>query len=156
MELRFSAIPREEVAQLRQGGKDANGQMPHVEISDGDGVPCRHCLGWIEEGEEYLVLAYRPFPAPQPYAEIGPIFVHVRECARYSAEDQMPSRERTGSGRILRGYDANNRIVYGTGVVVPNSEIQDQATRILERLDVEYVHVRSATNNCYTLRIDRA
>jgi hypothetical protein len=56
----------------------------------------------------------------------------------------------------LRGYGRDDRIVYGTGVVVGNGEIESHAAAILERADVAYVHMRSATNNCFTLRIDRA
>ena len=121
------------------------------------GVPCRHCLESVAAGEAYLVLGYRPFPAPQPYAEVGPVFIHADECPAYSPAAGLPERERHGkSGRILRGYGRDDRIVYGTGVVVGNAEIEPHAAAILERPDVAYVHMRSATNNCFTLRIDRA
>jgi hypothetical protein len=40
--------------------------------------------------------------------------------------------------------------------VVANEGIEAAAAAILERPDVAYVHMRSATNNCFTLRIDRA
>jgi hypothetical protein len=155
MRLRYSGMPSDEAAAYRAGLPDANGQVPERRISDGDGVPCRHCLGNVEEGEPYLVLAYRPFPAPQPYAEIGPIFIHAKACEAY-ADERLPSRERNGSGRILRGYGNDDRIVYGTGIVVRNADIEANAQAILARPDVAYVHMRSAANNCFTLRIDRA
>lgn len=157
MTLLFSGMPSELAAAYRGGAPDANGQVPERRLSDGDGVPCRHCLKNVEAGEAYLVLAYRPFPAPQPYAEVGPVFIHADECPAYSPVLGLPERERHGrSGRILRGYGRDDRIVYGTGVVVNNAEIERHAATILERPDVAYVHMRSATNNCFTLRIDRA
>ena len=157
MTLLFSGMPSELAAAYRGGAPDANGQVPERRVSDGDGVPCRHCLGNVEKGEAYLVLAYRPFPGPQPYAELGPVFIHAEECPAYSPAEGLPERERRGkSGRILRGYGRDDRIVYGTGVVVGNGEIESHAAAILERPDVAYVHMRSATNNCFTLRIDRA
>ena len=157
MTLLYSGMPSELAAAYRGGAPDANGQVPERRVSDGDGVPCRHCLGNVEKGEAYLVLAYRPFPAPQPYAELGPVFIHAEECPAYSPEEGLPERERRGkSGRILRGYGRDDRIVYGTGVVVGNGEIESHAAAILARPDVAYVHMRSATNNCFTLRIDRA
>ena len=156
MTLLYSGMPSQLAAAYRAGAPDANGQPPERRISDGDGVPCRHCLKNVAAGEAYLVLAYRPFPAPQPYAEVGPVFIHAEQCPAYPPAEGLPEREREGSGRILRGYGADDRIVYGTGVVVGNGEIEERAAAILERGDVAYVHMRSATNNCFTLRIDRA
>lgn len=157
MTLRYSGMPSELAAAYRAGAPDANGQVPERRVSDGDGMPCRHCLENVGAGEAYLVLAYRPFPAPQPYAELGPIFLHAEACPAYVPSDGLPVREqRARSGRILRGYGADDRIVYGTGIVVGNDGIEAAAEAILERPDVAYVHMRSATNNCFTLRIDRA
>ena len=51
------------------GAADANGQPALTRIAEGAANPCRHCLGLIAEGEEKLVLAYRPFSAAQPYAD---------------------------------------------------------------------------------------
>jgi hypothetical protein len=155
MQLRYSGIPSDMAAAYRAGSQDANGQVPERKISDGSGVPCRHCLSRVAKGEPYLVLAYRPFPQPQPYAEVGPIFLHAEPCEAYAGEE-LPPREHQGDGRILRGYGSDNRIVYGTGVVVRNEDIEPRAKAILARSDVAYVHMRSSTNNCFTLRIDRA
>jgi len=156
MTLRFSGMPSDVAAAFRAGAPDANGQAPERQISDGDGVPCRHCLGYVEAGEEYLVLGYRPFPAPQPYAETGPIFLHAEECPAYDPAQGLPPRHQGGhNAQILRGYGTDDRIVYGTGVVVEPAAIETKAAGLLDRADVAYVHMRSATNNCFTLRIDR-
>lgn len=77
----FTAIPTEIARAYQAGGPDANGQPPERHISDGGGNPCRHCLGLIPKGAKMLVLAHRPFPNPQPYAEIGPIFLCASSCA---------------------------------------------------------------------------
>jgi hypothetical protein len=157
MTLHFSGMPSELAAAYRAGAPDANGQPPERHVSDGDGVPCRHCLGYVAEGDPYLVLAYRPFHAPQPYAEIGPVFLHAEECPAYDPALGLPARHRNGgSAQILRGYGSDDRIVYGTGRVVQPEQIEAQASDILGHPDVAYVHMRSATNNCFTLRIDRA
>ena len=156
MTLRFSGMPSDVAAAFRAGAPDANGQTPERKISDGDGVPCRHCLGYVEKGEPYLVLAYRPFPGPQPYAEIGPIFLHAEGCPAYDPAQGLPPRHQAShNAQILRGYGADDRIVYGTAVVVEPAAIETKAAGLLERADVAYVHMRSATNNCFTLRIDR-
>ena len=156
MSLRYSGLPTEIATALRGGGPDANGQAPERRISDGDGVPCRHCLGYIAKDLPYLVFAYRPLPVPQPYAELGPVFIHADECPAYDPAAGLPDRDRdSGEQRILRGYGADDRIVYGTGIVVDADAIDRAAAGILARDDVAYVHMRSATNNCWTLRIDR-
>jgi hypothetical protein len=56
---------------------------------------------------------------------------------------------------IVRGYSADERIVYGTGAVVATDRIAETATALLERDDVAFVHVRSASNNCFQCRIVR-
>jgi hypothetical protein len=56
---------------------------------------------------------------------------------------------------IVRGYDHDDRIVYGTGAVVPTPDIPARAGELLARPDVAYLHMRSAKNNCYQCRIER-
>lgn len=152
--LRYSGMPTALAEAYRAGVPDANGQVAERRLSEDGSEPCRHCLGTVKAGEEYLILGYRPFPAPQPYAETGPVFIHAEACP--APDGTFPERERSGDGRILRGYGDDDRIVYGTGTVVTNAEIELVAERLLQRTDVAYLHMRSASNNCFTLRIDRA
>jgi len=153
--LRFLALDSATVAALRAGAPDANGQFPERQVSDGGGNPCRHCLEDIAEGAPMLVLAHRPFPAPQPYAELGPIFLHAEDCPRYRAEAGVPAMFRRRDSILLRGYGADDRIVYGTGRVIATAEIESAARRLFEREEVAYIHLRSASNNCYQCRIER-
>jgi hypothetical protein len=100
-----------------------------------------------------LVLAHRPFPAAQPYAETGPIFLCADAC---EAGGGVAIPEVLGSpDYIVRGYGEDDRIVYGTGGVVATGAIPARAQALLEEDRVAYLHVRSARNNCYQLRIDR-
>ncbi|MFN0193437.1 MAG: DUF1203 domain-containing protein [Aestuariivirga sp.] len=155
-QLLFKALPTAEVHHFQSGGADANGQTPERQISDGDGVPCRHCLTDVAKGEAYLILAYRPFPSPQPYAETGPIFLHAGPCERAADARHIPPMLAKRRAHLIKGYGANDRIVYGTGQVVASAELEAAAAQILTRPEVAYVHVRSSVNNCYTCRIDRA
>ena len=152
---RFIALETETARHYLRGGADANGHTPERKISDGGGVPCRHCLSQVAAGEAYLILAHRPFPEAQPYAETGPIFLHADECARYDSEREVPEMFRGWERLMLRGYGADNRIVYGTGTVIGTGEIEETAARILDHPEVEFVHARSASNNCYQCRIER-
>jgi len=154
MTIRYRPLPTETVADLWAGGTDAYGMQPERRVSDGDGVPCRHCLDMVPAGAAYLVLAHRPFPALQPYAETGPIFLHAEPCRPFSGPGMPPMLD--SNDYIVRGYDAVDRIVYGTGAVTPTPEIAAYAETLLARPDIAYVHVRSARNNCYQCRIERA
>jgi hypothetical protein len=151
----FNAIPGDHAEHLWNGGSDSYGHQPETMISDGPGYPCRHCLRNIDAGESLFVLAYRPFPTTQPYAETGPIFLHKTPCPRFIAEEVLPPIL-VSPDYIVRGYAEDNRIVYGTGVVTPTSEIMRRAEDLLQRADIAYVHVRSARNNCFQCRIDAA
>ena len=153
--LRYIALENDAVQALRNGGTDANGQKPERQISDGGGNPCRHCLEDMPEGEAFLVLAHRPFPAPQPYAEVGPLFVHAEDCPRYHETAGLPAYLKTREAVLIRGYGQDDRIVYGTGEVVAPAEIETAAAGIFEDPKIAYIHVRSASNNCYQFRIER-
>lgn len=155
MAIRFVALPREAVRAVRNGAPDANGMPAERHMAPTGGLPCRHCLGAIEKGEELLILAWRPFPAAQPYAEVGPIFLHGRDCERGGGSAHIPPF--LASPRyIVRGYGADDRIVYGTGAVTETERIPDYTAELFRRPEVAYAHVRSATNNCFHCRIERA
>ncbi|MBZ9898456.1 DUF1203 domain-containing protein [Mesorhizobium sp. BR1-1-6] len=154
MTIQFKALPTQDVRALQRGGPDAYGNTPERKVSDGDGMPCRHCLKNIAGGDDYLILAYRPFPKLQPYAETGPIFLHAQECER-AAESQALPEILESPDYIVRGYGTDDRIVYGSGGVIATDAIAARAEALLERDEIAYVHVRSARNNCFQCRIER-
>ena len=151
---RFVALPTDSVRAVQAGRPDANGQPAERIISDGDGNPCRHCLTEIAAGLPMLVLAWRPFPALQPYAELGPIFLHAEPCARWAGEG-VPPMFLEWERLLIRGYGPDDRIVYGTGRVVATGELAAAARELLSQPELAYLHARSASNNCYQCRIER-
>jgi len=155
MTIRFHALPTEAVRGLQMGEPDANGQMPERQISDGGGNPCRHCLQNIPEGEEMLVLAYRPFPEKQPYAEVGPIFLCAAPCARHEETSEIPPILQNKERIIIRGYTSDNRIKYGTGQMIATGDIPTVAESLFSDDAIAYVHLRSSVNNCFQTRIER-
>lgn len=153
MELRVRGIPTDFVSQVRRGGGDAHGQPALVRQAQGAANPCRHCLGLIGPGQDKLVLAYRPFPAAQPYAETGPIFLHAGDCPAYDAP-ALPAWFRHLQPALVRGYDAQDWIAYETGSVVAGEDLEAACRAILARADIAYVHIRSKFN-CFQCRVDR-
>jgi hypothetical protein len=154
MKLAVRGIPSDEVDRIRRGGVDANGQPALTRVAEGVANPCRHCLGLIAEGEEKLVLAYRPFDALQPYAETGPIFLHERPCERYESE-MLPPWFDFMDPAIIRGYGSDDWIRYDTGQVVRGTQLTSACRGILGDDTIAYVHIRSKYN-CFQCRVDRA
>lgn len=153
-DIRFHPVSGPALDALRAGGPDANGQPAEQAVSDGTGVPCRCCLGLVPAGRAYLIAAWRPFDTLHPYAETGPVFF-CEGCTPATPAPDLPPMF-TSASYIVRGYDAAQRIVYGTGGVVLRDQITTRAADLLARADIAHVDVRSAANNCFHARVLRA
>lgn len=151
----FTALPTDIVTAWRAGHPDANGQAPEPAISDGNGNRCRHCLQLIPKGAPYLIVAHRPFDTVQPYAEVGPLFICAEACARHEDDGTLPTAMTTSPDYLIKGYSADERIIYGTGQIVTPDAMVDAARTLFADPKVAYIHIRSARNNCYQARIDR-
>lgn len=156
MPILFQALPTKNVRQLQSGLPDYYGQVPEQAISHGAGTPCRHCLSDTPSGESMLVLSYRPFPDDQPYAEVGPIFLCGGNCRRFEASANVPPILRTSPDYLIKGYGGDDRIIYGTGQIVSPENMVNACETIFGDKQVEYIHVRSAKNNCYQCKVTRA
>ncbi|MCE8534244.1 DUF1203 domain-containing protein [Ruegeria pomeroyi] len=154
--IHITALDTGTVRAWQKGAPDAYGNPPERAVSDGGGNPCRHCLRYIPQGAPMLILAHRPFEGLHPYAETGPIFVCADLCARHPEDSPLPVVLTSSSHYLIKGYARDDRIVYGTGQMVPARELLVAAETMLKRSDVAYAHVRSARNNCYQARVDRA
>jgi hypothetical protein len=153
--VRFTALPTGIARAYRTGAPDANRMPAERSVSDGGGNPCRHCLDEIPKGAGMLILAYRPFPSPQPYAETGPIFLCADDCRRWEG-DGLPPVLNNRASHLIKGYGGDDRIAYGTGRIAPIAALAEDAAALFDDARVRYGHVRSATNNCYTCRIEAA
>ncbi len=154
MNIRYEAISTDIARSLQNGDPDAYGNLPERAVSAGDRIPCRHCLKLVEEGDDYLIVAHRPFGNLQPYSETGPIFLHADFCERATPDECLPDMLNSPA-YLVRGYDAAERIVYGTGQMVPSTDIGAYANSLLADRKISFVHVRSAENNCFQCRIER-
>lgn len=155
MAVQFLTYDREFVARVRAGGPDDYGLVPERAVSDGAGNPCRCCLAQVPEGTGMLIVAARPFPALQPYAETGPIFLCEADCEAWDSAG-VPPILTASPDYLVKGYGTDHRIVYGTGRVVGRDEVVARAEALFAEPDVAYVDVRSARNNCFQTRIVRA
>ena len=154
MSLKVQPFNADFVAQIRAGGPDAYGNPAELAVSNGNGNPCRSCLNMIPAGQDMLIVAARPFDEKQPYAETGPIFFCKDHCTPFEGA-HMPPCVDDGEDRLLKGYTADNRILYGTGTIVPVDNIAQTCEDILANDQVSFVDVRSSRNNCFTFRVTR-
>jgi len=155
MPILFHALPTDPVRALQDSQPDYYGQPAERTVSDGAGNPCRHCLSDTPKGRPMLILAYRPFPDDQPYAEVGPIFLCGDSCERFETSGRLPPILQTSPDYLVKGYGVDDRIVYGTGVVIAPERLVDACERIFDDPKVAYIHVRSARNNCYQCKVTR-
>jgi len=152
--MRFQPYTKAFVDHIRAGGADAYGNPAERALSDGQGKPCRCCLANIPQDTPMLILAARPFPDTQPYAETGPIFLCAHACKPFE-QDGVPPILKTSPDYLMKAYTADHRIAYGTGQITKAADIESYATALFERGDLAYIDVRSARNNCFLTRIPR-
>lgn len=150
----ISGMPTTEASYFRDGGVDAYANTPETGISSDSGVPCRHCLKIVPKGEGYLIFAYRPFGALQPYAETGPVFLCQFDC-KATPQENLPDVLHASPDYLIKGYTADERIKYGTGAIVAKEQIKAKLSALLNDDAVAFVDVRSAQNNCWLARVTR-
>lgn len=117
-------------------------------------APCRHCLGDGEPGEAMLLFAHTPFDRRTPYTETGPVFAHERCKAAVLGRGVLPPVTHARGQVMLRAYGVDGAI--HTGRIVETSALADVLQSLFALPEIAYAHVRSASNGCFTYRVDRA
>jgi hypothetical protein len=139
---------------VRTTGKSPGyGHPVHAEVATGYG-PCRLCLRDFAVGvDRRLLFTLDPFHGLEEFPLPGPVFIHEEECDRHPENAGFPedllshglTLEAYGRGRILRAEER-----------VAGPEVEGAIARLLDRGDVDYLHVRDTAAGCYDLRIERA
>ena len=115
--------------QIPAGAPDDYGLPPERRVSDGDGVPCRHCLQDVGKGEDYSFSPIGHFRPCNPMRKRGR-FSFMLKLAR---ELMMRMRHRRcwpGARPISsKAIRLDDRIVYGTGKIVPSADLDIEAAR---------------------------
>ncbi len=148
--LTYLPIATEVADMARQTMRDAFGHQLRIERNQG---PCRSCLRISTAPEDLILLSYRPLADTNPYAEVGPIFVHAHACAPYTATDTFPP-DFARRELIVRAYTHEGRIA--DAVVTPGPQVPQAAAAFLADASIAEVHVRHRSYTCYAFKIVRA
>jgi hypothetical protein len=153
-ETRVVAIPTEVANAVRSTMRaPVYGFPAHVELGSDD-APCRHCLRTIAGGAERRILfTYDRFAGIEPNPQPGPVYIHEKNCERYSGDAGFPEELRR-SPRTLEAYGRGRHLVGQEHVTDGNFE--PAIDRLFERPEVDYIQVHSTTAGCFTFRIERA
>jgi hypothetical protein len=147
--LRFEPIPAEVAVRGRRTLTDDFGHKLHVQVTQ---APCRVCLRISTQPEPLILLSYQPLADTNPYAEIGPIFIHERECTPYETRDAFPP-DFTTRTLVLRAYDTQG-CIYDATVAAPGEGAR-VAAEFLSLPEVAEVHVRHVSYTCFDFKIVR-
>ena len=146
--MKYMPIPQEVANQARETLRDGFGHHLQVERNQ---APCRSCLRISKEPEDLILLSYQPLADTNPYAEVGPIFIHARECAPHDGREFPPDfLERE---LVVRAYNFDGRIV--DAVVAAPGKAQDAAALFLASEDIAEVHIRHTSYTCYDFKVTR-
>lgn len=151
---RVLALSEAVAREVRETGRSPKyGHPAPAEVAAGYG-PCRLCLQFFRKGEERRILfTYDAFEGHESLPLPGPVYIHESACERYPEDGGFPAH--LGRHRLTLHAYARGRVLRAEehvddGVVEPVLE------RLLERDDVDYVHVRDTSAGCYDLRLERA
>jgi hypothetical protein len=123
-------------------------------VESAGAAPCRHCLRDGKPGEAMFLFAHSPFENVGPYAETGPVFAHEHCEAAELAPGELPEVTRARAQAFARVYDHRDAIK--DAALCPSEEIAATLERFFADDGVAYAHVRSASYNCFTYRVDRS
>ncbi len=148
-DMKYIPIPEDVAKQARQTLHDAFGHQLRVERNQ---APCRSCLRISKAPEDLILLSYQPLSDTNPYAEIGPIFIHAHYCTPYNSREfpeDFLERE-----LVVRAYGLNGRIA--DAVIAAPGQAEGAASTFLANDDIAEVHIRHRSYTCFDFKVERS
>jgi hypothetical protein len=152
--LRYKAIDPERLEAMRGQGADEFGNPWKQRTAEG-WEPLRCCLRTAREGGDIALISYSPWLLPwdTAWAEAGPVFVCHRRCAGYQTPGEYPPDLR-GRYSLLNPFDKTGARAYRhITFVEPGDDYPAAVEKVMAEPDVAYLHVRSATAQCFTFEV---
>ena len=153
-DFRVFPIPDSITLSIRKGRMDEFGHRLSVSIAtENDTGPCRSCLTVFVPGEGRILFSYAPNQYDHPYNEIGPIYIHEKDCRTYDDHERFPAELRTRRPLTLRCYAEDGNMVGGE--LVGDRPVEEVIESLFENAQVKYLHARTASVGCFIARIER-
>ncbi|HTU70639.1 MAG TPA: DUF1203 domain-containing protein [Candidatus Baltobacteraceae bacterium] len=145
----YLPISDEVAHEARTSLRDRFGHTLRIERNQ---APCRSCLRISKESEDLILLSYQPLEDRNPYAEIGPIFIHAHACRPHDAR-QFP-RDFADRELVVRAYDREGRIA-DAAIAAPGT-LETIAAAFLTDQHIAELHVRHRSYTCFDFKVVRA
>ena len=157
---RVHAIPSLMLAEIRLAGHDEFGNELTPIVDDEGGAPLRCCLRRSTPGEQVYLIAYRPFTAPGPYAEAGPVFVHASPCPGYREASAYPAGYRDWPTMVFRPYRHHaglncDAIAYDAIQTGEGPTAESLISSIFADPTIKFIHTRNVHAGCFMFAITR-
>jgi hypothetical protein len=107
----------------------------------------------ISPGERWTLFTHDAFEGIEKLPLPGPVYVHAESCERYPEDGGFPAELRN-SPRTLNAYARGGQLL--AQKYVEDGSVDAALKKLFARSEVDYIHVRSTTAGCYTLRVERA
>lgn len=148
-------LPAETARRFRATGRDDRGLPLHRRVADGPGFPCRHCLCLALPGETVLLGSY-DLPHPQgTYWTPSPIFLHERDCAPFTATDEVAPIVLANGLVSVRAYDAAEMCLYELGQVCEGQAVEAPLRRALDDVRTRFVNIHTARPGCLLTAVEK-
>ena len=145
--------------------RDDAGRPPVPVVDEEGGNPLRCCFRRTEPDEQVVLVSYAPLRRwaarvgvdPGPYNEIGPIFIHARDCGG-PVDDGFPQRM-LGTRRVLRAYGTDGRIRRGRFLEdvddLDRARVEAELDELYRDPEVAAVHLRAVEFGCFLVETSR-
>jgi uncharacterized protein DUF1203 len=150
-DLEYLAVPSSDLNRIRCNGHD-DYDNPLVAQTAGAGAPLRCCLRLSTDGEQIALISYQPSALGGPYAEIGPVFIHLANCPGPDG-DGFPA-DFLDRRAVLRPYDAAGLML--DGVLAEPGTSEGELKRLFDDPAVSLVHVRNLIAGCWNFSVRRS
>jgi len=147
-------IPAAVVADARARLAAGDPAVARVVVENPLSAPCRRCLRDGAPGEVMILFSYASVDGGGPYAESGPVFAHETPCQSEPIDDDAtPTMTADRELVVVRAYDQRSWI--HSARLVSGKDAAHAIADMFANDDIAYAHVRSASNGCFTYRVDR-